>query len=77
MPYASNEALPAPVRAHLPEHAQTIYRAAFNHAWYRWGEDAAAHRIAWAAVKRHYVKSDGEWVPRSEPPVDPWPPLAG
>ena len=61
MPYASNEDLPGPVRAHLPEHAQDIYREAFNHAWQRWGEDAMSHRIAWAAVKRFYVKVGGEW----------------
>ena len=72
MPYSSNEELPAAVRAHLPEHAQDIYRAAFNHAWERRGEDAAAHRIAWAAVKRQYVKSDGQWVRRG-PAVEPWP----
>ena len=72
MPYASNEDLPRPVRAHLPEHAQDIYRAAFNHAWERWGEDAMSHRIAWAAVKRSYVKSDGAWVPRTGPMTEPW-----
>ena len=33
MPYASNGELPASVRNHLPEHAQDIYREAFNHAW--------------------------------------------
>jgi len=64
MPYSSNAALPAVVRAHLPDHAQDIYRAAFNNAWERWGEDARAHRIAWAAVKRSYERSDDLWVPR-------------
>jgi cation transport regulator len=62
MPYDSNEALPASVRTHLPQPAQAIYRAAFNHAWERWHEEATAHRIAWAAVKRSYIKSDGAWV---------------
>jgi cation transport regulator len=33
MPYLSNAALPHSVRAHLPEHAQTIYREAFNHTY--------------------------------------------
>lgn len=65
MPYASNEDLPARVRGHLPEHAQDIYRAAFNRSWERWGEDASSHRTAWAAVKRSYVKSDGAWVRRT------------
>ncbi len=72
MPYASNEELPPGVRAHLPEHAQDIYRAAFNHAWERWGEDRMSHRIAWAAVKRSYVKSDGAWVPRTVPARQSW-----
>jgi len=33
MPYASNEDLPPSVRAHLPPHAQDIFRAAFNSAY--------------------------------------------
>jgi cation transport regulator len=53
------------VRAHLPPHAQDIYREAFNHAWERYGDEATAHRVAWAAVKRLYVKDHGSWVPRS------------
>jgi len=76
MPFTSNEALPAVVRGHLPPHAQDIYRAAFNSAWEQWREDAVAHHIAWTAVKRSYVNDDDTWVPKSRPPVDPWP-LAG
>jgi cation transport regulator len=68
MPYASNESLPPSVRAHLPDHAQDIYREAFNHAWAAHAgegrQEEAAHRIAWAAVKRSYVKLGNEWVPR-------------
>lgn len=68
MPYARNADLPDPVRAHLPDHAQDIYREAFNHAYAAHaGEDdreERAHRIAWAAVKRSYVKEGGRWVPR-------------
>lgn len=68
MPYASNEGLPPSVRMHLPLHAQDIYREAFNHAWAAHaGEDRqeeAAHRIAWAAVKRSYVKLGNDWVAR-------------
>ncbi len=65
MPYAANEELPPSVRDHLPPHAQDIYREAFNHAWDRYGgEEATAHRVAWAAVKRSYVKRDGSWAPR-------------
>lgn len=68
MPYDTNEALPAPVQAHLPAHAQDIYRVAFNHAWDRYRVDAIAHRVAWAAVKRRYVKANRDWVekPRAE-----------
>jgi cation transport regulator len=65
MPYAANADLPSPVRRHLPPHAQDIYREAFNHAHARWREDERAHRIAWAAVKRLYRKSNGAWVVRS------------
>jgi cation transport regulator len=63
MPYASNEALPTCVRDHLPLRAQDIYREAFNHA-YRYADEATAHRIAWAAVKHLYEKTDDTWVRR-------------
>lgn len=70
MPYRDNADLPMAVRQHLPEHAQDIYRAAFNHAFAAHAGDPrqeeAARRIAWAAVKRSYVKVDNEWVARSE-----------
>lgn len=69
MPYARNEDLPAPVRDHLPAHAQDIFRAAFNHAFQAHADDARqeeiAHRIAWAAVKRAYEKVGDQWVPRA------------
>ena len=65
MPYARNDDLPASVRSHLPEHAQDIYREAFNHAWRQYGgEEATAHRVAWAAVKRLYEKRGGAWMPK-------------
>lgn len=68
MPYASNTGLPSSVRSHLPEHAQSIYREAFNHAYAAHENDSrqeeTAHRIAWAAVKRSYVKVGSDWVPR-------------
>jgi cation transport regulator len=64
MPYATNTALPARVRAHLPRRAQDIYREAFNHAWREyWVDESVAHRIAWSAVKRSYHKdANGMWV---------------
>ena len=68
MPYEINADLPASVRQHLPEHAQDIYREAFNHAYTAHRGDIRqeeiGHRIAWAAVKRAYVKSDDTWVLR-------------
>ena len=69
MPYSLNIDLPPGVRRHLPEHAQDIYREAFNHAFAAHSGDPrqeeAAHRIAWAAVKRHYVKEGDVWVART------------
>jgi len=69
MPYSHNTDLPAAVRDHLPAHAQDIYREAFNHAFAAHRGDPrqeeAAHRIAWAAVERRYVKQGGVWVARS------------
>lgn len=66
MPYGSNTDLPASVRSHLPEHAQDIYRAAFNHAFESHRGDARqeeiVHRIAWSAVKRQYEKVGDTWV---------------
>ena len=68
MPYRENFDLPLSVRNHLPEHAQDIYREAFNHAYAAHAgegrQEEAAHRIAWAAVKRSYEKVGDEWVAR-------------
>jgi cation transport regulator len=70
MPYAVNHDLPASVREHLPEHAQSIFREAFNHAWQEYADhsdrEAVAHRVAWAAVKRKYHKLNDEWVSLDE-----------
>jgi len=70
MPYRDNVDLPSALRRHLPAHAQAIYRAAFNAAFAAHAGDPrqeeAAHRIAWAAVKRSFVKVGDEWVARSE-----------
>jgi cation transport regulator len=69
VPYSSNVDLPSSVRHHLPEHAQSIYREAFNHAFAAHANDPrqeeAGHRIAWAAVKRSYVKIGNDWVQRA------------
>jgi cation transport regulator len=69
MPYRTNDDLPSSVASHLPPHAQGIYREAFNHAFAAHAGDPrqeeAAHRIAWAAVKRSYVKVGDQWVERA------------
>jgi cation transport regulator len=68
MPYQSNFELPLGVRSHLPDEAQDIYRAAFNNAFETYRDDPrqeeVAHRVAWAAVKRLYVKRGQIWVRR-------------
>jgi cation transport regulator len=68
MPYQSNFELPRGVRSHPPDEAQDIYRAAFNNAFETYRDDPRkeeiAHRVAWAAVKRLYVKRGQIWVRR-------------
>lgn len=72
MPYKTLSDLPDAVREHLPEHAQEIYRGAFNSAWDAYADrderrgdesrEEAAHKVAWAAVKKKYRKGgDGNW----------------
>jgi len=73
MPYKTNAELPESVKNSLPEHAQDIYREAFNSAWQQYDQpeerkggasrEETAHRVAWAAVKKVYRKnSAGQWV---------------
>jgi cation transport regulator len=76
MPYKKNSELPESVRAHLPRHAQDIYRKTFNSAEETYadpekrtrggGQDEAAHRAAWASVKHEYEKDpkSDRWVPK-------------
>ena len=72
MPYNSINDLPESVRHSLPDHAQHIYREAFNNAYDQYanpdkrrGEsdrEETAHRVAWSAVKQTYTKgSDDKW----------------
>ncbi len=69
MPYRTNVELPHAVRDWLPEHAQDIYRAAFNHAFAANSDDPRqeeiAHRIGWAAVKKSFVKVGDRWMARN------------
>lgn len=72
MPYDNNKDLPDNVKGILPEHAQDIYREAFNSAWEQYAEpedrrgnssrEETAHKVAWSAVKSKYTKKGDEWV---------------
>lgn len=76
MPYDKISELPASVRDNLPQHAQEIYRAAFNSAWDQYADpkdrrggdsrEEVAHKVAWSAVKAEYEKGqDDVWQPRA------------
>lgn len=70
MPYKSNSDLPDNVSNVLPEHAQDIFREAFNSAYDQYkdpedrrGDDdreGTARRVAWSAVKQSYQKGDDD-----------------
>jgi cation transport regulator len=68
MPYRTNVELPPAIRSNLPDHAQDVYREAFNFAYAAYAGDAErerqAHMMAWAAVKRTYAKDGKQWVQR-------------
>jgi len=68
MPYRTNADLPPAVQRHLPPHAQDIYREAFNKTFAAHigdlRQEETSHRIAWAAVKRAYVKAGDSWIAR-------------
>jgi len=72
MPYSSPADLPDSVKGTLPVHAQEIYLSAYNSAFSgackeRQDKEACCASIAWAAVKRSYVKlPDGTWRPTPE-----------
>jgi cation transport regulator len=67
MPYEKLTDLPDRVRNNLPEHAQEIYKEAFNSAEEQYGEESRAHRVAWSAVENKYEKNDqGDWVEKKE-----------
>ena len=61
MPYNSNADLPDSVKK-LPQAAQTIWQKAFNAALQQYDEEETAFKVAWAAVKEKYKKSDDKWV---------------
>ncbi len=72
MPYNSVKELPESVRDNLPQHAQEIYKEAYNSAWDQYDKpkerrgdasrEETAHKVAWSAVKKTYEKGDdGKW----------------
>jgi cation transport regulator len=78
MPYERLNDLPESVRENLPDHAQEIYRAAFNSAWQQYdtpeerrsgrSREETAHAVAWSAVEQKYQKDPqtGKWVEKEE-----------
>ena len=59
MAYQSNTDLPSRVKGHIPDHAQSISREAFNHPLQEYHNDEErAFRVAWSAVERGYEKCD-------------------
>lgn len=71
MPYDSKSDLPDSVTDNLPDHAQEIFKEAYNSAWdeYKDSQDRdgsreeIANKVAWSAVKQSYHKNDeGEWT---------------
>jgi cation transport regulator len=76
MPYNTIDELPDSVKNHLPQHAQEIYKEAFNHSWIQYANpekrrtietlEEVSHKVAWSAVKKMYEKSDsGEWIKKT------------
>lgn len=76
MPYQKITDLPDSVKNNVPEHAQEIYKEAFNSAWDQYDtseerrghdtQEETAHKVAWNAVKKDYEKNGkGEWVKKS------------
>ena len=66
MPYDKLTDLPDRVRNNLPNHAQEIYKEAFNSAEEQYGEEDRAHRVAWSAVENKYEKNEkGNWVKKN------------
>ncbi len=77
MPYNNKTDLPDSVRNVLPDHAQDIYKEAFNSAYEEYkdptkrrddaDQEEVAHRVAWNAVKQKYQKGDdSKWHPKSK-----------
>ncbi len=73
MPYKTVRELPKSVKNVLPDHAQDIYKEAFNSAYEQYGSpeerrgdadrEETAHRVAWSAVKKagYHKGGDDKW----------------
>ncbi len=73
MPYNKLSELPDSVKNNLPKEAQEIYKEAYNNAWEEYADpkdrkdqeasqEETAHKVAWSAVKKKYVKEGKKWV---------------
>ncbi|MCX7513593.1 putative cation transport regulator ChaB [Frateuria sp. STR12] len=70
MPYKSTSDLPESVRDNLPDHAQDIFKEAFNSAWDEYADpdkrrgnesqEEVSFKVAWSAVKNEYEKGDDD-----------------
>jgi cation transport regulator len=69
MPYQSKTELPAAVRK-LPEHAQTIWMAAFNSAHRQYKDEQKAFAVAWAAANKHKKVNESGRARRDWHPPD-------
>lgn len=72
MPYQTRDDLPESLRHVLPEHAQDIFKEAFNNAIKEYQDpkkrrdksspEQIAFRVAWSAVEKVYRKNEnGQW----------------
>ncbi len=74
MPYKNLSELPDGVKENLPKGAQEIYMEAYNSAHREYKDsdkrrgkaslEETAAKVAWAAVKKKYEKSDDKWHPK-------------
>jgi cation transport regulator len=80
MSYETIEDLPSDLRAILPREAQELYLDVYQRSWETYeeeqggdmGQESVAHRDAWSAVRREYVKDEGSgrWYPKGDLPED-------
>ena len=73
MPYRTIAELPDQVKDNLPQHAQSIFKEAFNNAYDEYQDpkkrrdpnddpEGIAFAVAWSAVEKKYEKRKGRWV---------------